>query len=206
MQEHEDLERELKELMRMEESGEGKGVDRKAAKARMRVLKNRLAAQRSREQAREYVQKLENTVQVLSNKSENLARRLAALEAENRLLKASMGVSVKEEMNNAEGCIGESAVLPINTSQQLDAAQALTLLLTWLLSTLLPLDVALDPKPPQNPPAQPSMLPLPSTQAIRRPGCSRSMRSLRLAGQLRCISGGGKPPATLQIPRPLVCL
>ena len=39
MQEHEDLERELKELMRMEESGEGKGVDRKAAKARMRVLK-----------------------------------------------------------------------------------------------------------------------------------------------------------------------
>jgi hypothetical protein len=39
MQEHEDLERELNELLRMEENGEGKGTDRKAAKARMRVLK-----------------------------------------------------------------------------------------------------------------------------------------------------------------------
>lgn len=48
-----------------------------AVKNRIRIIKNRLSAQRSREQARKYVEKLEGTVKVLSEESVLLARRLA---------------------------------------------------------------------------------------------------------------------------------
>jgi hypothetical protein len=58
-----------------------------AVKRRARMIKNRLSAKRSREQARDYVAKLENTVKVLSAESELLARRLAQVEAENRMLR-----------------------------------------------------------------------------------------------------------------------
>uniref|UniRef100_A0A6T8JE43 BZIP domain-containing protein n=1 Tax=Hemiselmis andersenii TaxID=464988 RepID=A0A6T8JE43_HEMAN len=57
-----------------------------AVKRRMRTIKNRLSAKKSREQAREYVDKLERSVRLLSDESDLLARRLAIVEAENKIL------------------------------------------------------------------------------------------------------------------------
>jgi len=57
-----------------------------AVKRRMRTIKNRLSAKKSREQARDYVDKLEQSVRMLSNESDTLARRLAIAEAENKIL------------------------------------------------------------------------------------------------------------------------
>jgi len=99
MQEHDALERELKELVLFEERGvdpTGKlsKMDKKAIKARVRMIKNRLAAKRSREHARTYVQELEGTLEALQSKNEALARRLAALEAENDKLKRNGGLPV----------------------------------------------------------------------------------------------------------------
>mmetsp|Transcript_6279 Transcript_6279/g.16050 ORF Transcript_6279/g.16050 Transcript_6279/m.16050 type:complete len:308 (-) Transcript_6279:232-1155(-) len=99
MQEHDALERELKELVLFEErgidpTGKWSKMDKKAIKARVRMIKNRLAAKRSREHARTYVQELEGTLEALQSKNEVLARRLAALEAENDKLKRSGGLSV----------------------------------------------------------------------------------------------------------------
>lgn len=141
MQEHDALERELKELIAFEErgvdlSGVGKWekMDKKQLKARVRMIKNRLAAKRSREHARTYVQELEGTLEALQAKNDALARRLAAVEAENEKLRRSKVVSGGE--NNTKSRTdraGEPAALP-NTSLQLDAVP---LLFISLLSTLL---------------------------------------------------------------------
>jgi len=142
MQEHEVLERELKELVAFEESGidlSGSGkyekMDKKTIKARVRMINNRLAAKRSREHARTYVQELEGTLEALQSKNEALARRLAAVEAENERLKRSK-TSSGDSSNNTKSKIdraSEPAALTY-TSLQLDAV---TLLLSMLLSTLL---------------------------------------------------------------------
>lgn len=143
MQEHEVLERELKELVTFEESGvdlSGSGkyekMDKKTIKARVRMIKNRLAAKRSREHARTYVQELEGTLEALQSKNEALARRLAAVEAENERLKRAKTSSGDPSNNNTRSKIdraSEPAALNY-TSLQLDAV---TLLLSMLLSTLL---------------------------------------------------------------------
>lgn len=142
MQEHEVLERELKELIAFEESGidlsgscKYEKMDKKTIKARVRMIKNRLAAKRSREHARTYVQELEGTLEALQSKNEALARRLAAVEAENERLKRAK-TSSGDSSNNTKSKIdraSEPAAL-IYTSLQLDAV---TLLLSMLLSTLL---------------------------------------------------------------------
>jgi hypothetical protein len=56
-------------------------------KRRMRTIKNRLSAKKSRDQAREYVEKLEKSVRLLSAESDALAQRLAIVEAENKILR-----------------------------------------------------------------------------------------------------------------------
>lgn len=142
MQEHDSLERELKELVAFEErgvdlSGVGKWekMDKKQLKARVRMIKNRLAAKRSREHARTYVQELEGTLEALQSKNDALARRLAAVEAENEKLKRAK-IASGGENNNTNGRTdraGEPAALPY-TSLQLDAVP---LLFISLLSTLL---------------------------------------------------------------------
>lgn len=153
MQEHDALERELKELIAFEErgvdlSGVGKWekMDKKQLKARVRMIKNRLAAKRSREHARTYVQELEGTLEALQAKNDALARRLAAVEAENEKLRRAKVVSGGENNKNGRtDRAGEPAALP-NTSLQLDAV---LLLFISLLSTLL-----LQPTPapaPQDP-------------------------------------------------------
>lgn len=95
-----------------------------AIKKRVRVIKNRLAAKRSREQARSYVQQLESTLSALAAKNDFLARRLAVVEAENCSLKRGLPTNVQKEAR------GEPAVLPYS-SLQLDG-----FLLIMLLSNL----------------------------------------------------------------------
>jgi len=156
MQEHDALERELKELIAFEErgvdvspGGKWSKMDKKAIKARVRMIKNRLAAKRSREHARTYVQELEGTLETLQSKNEALARRLAAVEAENNKLRrlegleAGNGGRTDEEEDKDHN---KPAVL--YTSQQLDAV------LFFFLSALLS---PLTPSPPSPPSPSPAL-------------------------------------------------
>lgn len=145
MQEHDALERELKELVLFEEqgvdpTGKWSKMDKKAIKARVRMIKNRLAAKRSREHARNYVQELEGTLEALQSKNEDLARRLAALEAENEKLKRNGGLPVvasrwDAKVDEAETKDRTSEPAALATSLQLDAV---LLLLSAIASTILP--------------------------------------------------------------------
>jgi len=134
VQPHVVLEQELQALLQEEMEGSedlvGKvdGCDddaKNAIKKRVRVIKNRLAAKRSREQARTYVQQLESTLNALAAHNEFLARRLAAVEAENDTLKR--GFAYRPESVNQKEIRGEPAVLP-TSSLQLDGLLLISLL------------------------------------------------------------------------------
>jgi len=148
-----------------------------AIKKRVRVIKNRLAAKRSREQARSYVQQLESTLNALAAQNEFLARRLAAVEAENCSLKRGLPTNVQKEAR------GEPAVLPYS-SLQLDG-----FLLIMLVSTLS----GIFPRPPVisslvNAKAKASQRP-PSagkSEQLHLKNPRRSRRRLRRAGLLLC--------------------
>jgi len=71
-QSHASLERELRRLSEKYSWDEAPP----SVKQRIRTIKNRLSAQRSREQARKYVEQLEGTVKELAEESDILARRL----------------------------------------------------------------------------------------------------------------------------------
>jgi len=187
MQEHDALERELKELVLFEERGvdpTGKlsKMDKKAIKARVRMIKNRLAAKRSREHARTYVQELEGTLEALQSKNEALARRLAALEAENDKLKRNGGLPVAggDERDVEETKDRNSEPAALATSLQLDAV----LFLSALLSTLLPslrLSAPLPPCPSSPRPDAKAALPGELAHAPLRCVTAASTR-LRRAG------------------------
>mmetsp|Transcript_57350 Transcript_57350/g.117388 ORF Transcript_57350/g.117388 Transcript_57350/m.117388 type:complete len:248 (-) Transcript_57350:349-1092(-) len=129
-QSHSQLERELEVLSNQEFHDSESFV---SVKQRVRVIKNRLSAKRSREQARDYVEQLESNVAYLASESDALARRLAQVEEENRKLREAESSS-KEIQSN--GCVEpthgsqveeekrttlcEPAVLP-QSSLQLDA-------------------------------------------------------------------------------------
>lgn len=134
VQPHVVLEQELQALLQEEMDGSedliGKadgGCDddaKNAIKKRVRVIKNRLAAKRSREQARTYVQQLESTLNALAAHNEFLARRLAAVEAENDTLKR--GFAYRPETTDQKEFRGEPAVLP-TSSLQLDGLLLISL-------------------------------------------------------------------------------
>jgi hypothetical protein len=187
MQEHDALERELAQLLALEESGGdggGKWGDSKQRKARVRQIKNRLAAKKSREHARTYVQELEGTLESLQAKNEDLARRLQLALEQNEALMRKMNKTDNKSINEGNDRIGEPAALPINTSLQLDAVPLLMLYLSVFLCLHLPQPEAQAAVPVPPPTMErPSLCP-PSTR--RR--ASRSVRSLRRAGELLCFS------------------
>eukprot|EP00285_Hemiselmis_virescens_P008488 CAMPEP_0173378380 /NCGR_PEP_ID=MMETSP1356-20130122/1542_1 /TAXON_ID=77927 ORGANISM="Hemiselmis virescens, Strain PCC157" /NCGR_SAMPLE_ID=MMETSP1356 /ASSEMBLY_ACC=CAM_ASM_000847 /LENGTH=307 /DNA_ID=CAMNT_0014331423 /DNA_START=169 /DNA_END=1088 /DNA_ORIENTATION=- len=132
-----------------------------AVKRRMRTIKNRLSAKRSREQAREYVEKLEGSVKVLEDESDSLARRLAIVEAENKILKqvdsrrlshaaardqddAMREASTTPTMIEEEG--QDEPAVPPKPSLQLDA-------LLLLFQTVAASQEASQPSGPTPPPA-----------------------------------------------------
>jgi hypothetical protein len=184
-QPHELLEQELNILLQGQGAGalevsdghcDGQSED---IKKRVRTIKNRLAAKKSREQARSYVQELESNLSRMRQQNEDLARRLALAEAENETLKRTMKCPLSPEKTTPNtgttNCDGEPAALP---SLQLDAV----LIAVMVLSSLIPANNL----PPSS---SPPLVLSPSMQTYATPsGVRRSCRSLRQAGQLLCIS------------------
>jgi hypothetical protein len=176
----EDLDGSVDDLARKIDSGDDEA--KTAIKKRVRVIKNRLAAKRSREQARTYVQQLESTLNALAAHNEFLARRLAAVEAENDTLKRGFSFRPQgtPEVNDQKGFRGEPAVLPLS-SLQLDG-----LFLISLLSVFLN---PISSSATTNPCKLETQYPPRSTQichGLRRRRSGRSKRHLRRAGLLLC--------------------
>lgn len=176
-QPHEALEQELEAL---EADGHDLGEDE--VRKRMRVIKNRLSAKKSREQARTYVQQLESSISALMAQHQALARRLAAVEYENVALRHQMYYS--QPLTPPQNHIDKPAVL--SKSPQLDAV----LVLVWAAMVLLS---GLVPVPPgssrRNQPPSHTPHPASAPQAATSPGPSarRSRRWLRRAGLLACV-------------------
>ena len=200
MKEHCLLEEELKDLLSTLENGdEDAGSDE--VKKRIRTIKNRLAAKRSREQARSRVDELERGYSLLVARNEALARRLAQVEMENVALRRGMSSSPNshtssskstgngQEENNIKHRVGDSAVVP--TPPQLGA----------VLLFLSSLSAASPPLPPHASMAAPRPLEahLRTKPARRPPAARRSSRALRRAGLLACIAHSShnipRPPA-----------
>ena len=174
-----------------------------AIKKRVRVIKNRLAAKRSREQARTYVQHLESTLSALAAHNDFLARRLAAVEAENDSLKRGLPTqNSHESLDKGDQMVfrGEPAVLPLS-SLQLDGIHLISFFMPLLHLILSqagewPVSVkaiAVGPPPPAVIPAQVAGSP-------RRTGCRRCKRLLRQAGLLTCPDHAGRFKAPLFVP------
>jgi hypothetical protein len=68
------------------------------------VIKNRLAAKKSREQARHYVQQLEHNLSLLGTESALLAARLAQCERENAQLRAQASMARHAETSQVAAC------------------------------------------------------------------------------------------------------
>mmetsp|Transcript_15067 Transcript_15067/g.37694 ORF Transcript_15067/g.37694 Transcript_15067/m.37694 type:complete len:244 (-) Transcript_15067:139-870(-) len=130
-QDHASLEVELKKLEDKYSWDEAPA----AVKRRMRTIKNRLSAKKSREQARDYVVSLEKSVQLLSKEGDLLAHRLAIVEAENKILQqvderrmtSAQSNSDKDKARDTtavpsnEGGGQEEPAVPSKPSLQLDA-------------------------------------------------------------------------------------
>ena len=78
--------------------------DDEEARHRLRVIKNRLAAKKSREQARHYVQQLEHNLSLLGTESALLAARLAQCERENAQLRAQASMARHAETSQVAAC------------------------------------------------------------------------------------------------------
>jgi len=116
-QPHAVLEQELETLTTA--TGQDQGEDE--VRKRMRVIKNRLSAKKSREQARDYVLKLEGSFSTLMAQHQSLARRLAMVEYENLSLRQHMYFS--QPSTPSQNHVEQPAVL--SKSPQLDAVLAL---------------------------------------------------------------------------------
>lgn len=116
-QPHEALEQELEALA----SADGHDLGEDEVRKRMRVIKNRLSAKKSREQARTYVQQLQSSISALMAQHQALARRLAAVEYENATLRHQLYYS--QPLTPPQNHIDKPAVL--SKSPQLDAVLAL---------------------------------------------------------------------------------
>lgn len=198
VKEHCLLEQELKELMSTMENGEEESGGSDEVKKRVRTIKNRLAAKRSREQARSRVDELERGYGLLVARNEALARRLAQVEMENAALRRGLSSSPhtpsasspkSPENGQEEGtkhCVGDSAVVP--TPPQLGAV------LLFLVSLS-----AASPAPSAAAPPAPHRAALRRASPSRsRPAPRRSSRALRRAGLLTCITHSCRriqPPA-----------
>jgi len=183
-QPHEELEQELRTLEEQCTTGDagGDGPDENIKK-RVRSIKNCLAAKKSREQARSYVQELEKKMSSLEQQNADLARRLAIAEAENDAFKRGLkrpAENCPEEQENREG---EPAVLP--SSLQLDAVLIMSFMVACLLGSTEASEgsfrtmwgLALG-----------GCLPAPQ----RHKGVRCSLRSLRRAGFLEAMSHLGR--------------
>mmetsp|Transcript_29922 Transcript_29922/g.43772 ORF Transcript_29922/g.43772 Transcript_29922/m.43772 type:complete len:201 (-) Transcript_29922:535-1137(-) len=161
-QPHAVLEQELETLTTA--TGQDQGEDE--VRKRMRVIKNRLSAKKSREQARDYVLKLEGSFSTLMAQHQSLARRLAMVEYENLSLRQHMYFS--QPSTPSQNHVEQPAVL--SKSPQLDAVLALV----WATSIMAVIGLF----PAQTPKSLVSSMsaPMPQAWAARTsPGPLRQM-------------------------------
>lgn len=174
---HEVLEQELETLTSV---GQEQGEDE--VRKRMRVIKNRLSAKKSREQARDYVQKLESSLSALMAEHQSLARRLAMVEYENATLRHQMYFA--QPPTPPQSHVDQPAVL--SNSPQLDAALVLVWATMVMCIGLVPFLATISRgnkalvQPSQ---ASPARLSAPGPG----PWARRSRHWLRRAGLLSCI-------------------
>ncbi|EKX45507.1 hypothetical protein GUITHDRAFT_163308 [Guillardia theta CCMP2712] len=187
------LEEELSILLQFQEkhdNGDSGEINGEELKKRVRVIKNRIAAKKSREQARTYVQKLESSLNAVMAHNDVLARRLALVESENRSLKHSMFMTGMnfQPMNNCNR-VDESAALS-TLSLLLDAV----LFMIAMASSFLPgfsLRAWEDNSPVHQLPAtlkQETCSLTWTRSTCHGRGARRCLRWLRMAGLLQCVA------------------
>ena len=103
-QPHQLLEQELETLSAGQDGNEDH------ARKRIRVIKNRLSAKKSREQARDYVHKLESSLNALMAQNQSLARRLASVEFENEALRQRQPATESQNHIDASRAVKVPAV------------------------------------------------------------------------------------------------
>ena len=178
-QPHEVLEQELENL-----TSRGQDYVEEEVRKRMRVIKNRLSAKKSREQARDYVQKLEGSISALTAQNQSLARRLAMVEYENATLRHQMYFA-QPSTTPPQNHVDQPAAL--SKSPQLDAVLALVwATLVMLIGLALPRPETLSTGSLSREPRSPWMrmfLTCPLTASWHSPGQRRlSLRRLGLLG------------------------
>ena len=178
-QPHEVLEQELENLT----SINSQDYVEEEVRKRMRVIKNRLSAKKSREQARDYVQKLEGSISALTAQNQSLARRLAMVEYENATLRHQMYFA--QPCTPPQNHVDQPAAL--SKSPQLDAVLGLVwATLVMLIGLALPRPETLSTGSLSREPRSPWMrrfLTCPLTVSWHSPGQRRlSFRRLGLLG------------------------
>lgn len=173
-QPHEVLEQELERLVAAGHDHEDQ------VRKRVRVIKNRLSAKKSREQARDYVQQLEQSLGALMAHNESLARRLALVEYDNVSLRHQL-YFVSQPTMPSQNPIDQPAAL--SKSLQMDLVLVMTIFVAWLVGHC--------PAPVRSPNPGRSAMPLkshPRREALSvpcpGPWARRSRRFLRRAALL----------------------
>jgi len=170
-QPHEVLEQELETLIT---AGQDQGEDE--VRKRMRVIKNRLSAKKSREQARDYVQKLEGSFSNLMAQHQSLARRLAMVEYENATLRHQMYYS--QPSTPPQNHVDQPAVL--SKSPQSDAVLALVwATMVALIGGLLLLTPGVNRTPVSGEASAPMPQALAQLAALTSPGSREPWVSVR---------------------------
>ena len=177
-QPHDVLEQELEALA----SADGPDMGEEEVRKRMRVIKNRLSAKKSREQARTYVQKLESSLSALMAQHQALARRLAAVEYENATLRHQMYFS--QPPTPPQNHIDKPAVL--SKSPQLDAVLVVVWMAMLLLSGLAPVNGSSSHRQASSPTPSTAWAP-PRSASSHGASARRARRWLHRAALVACI-------------------
>jgi hypothetical protein len=170
---HEVLEQELESLISAGQDHEDQ------VRKRVRVIKNRLSAKKSREQARDYVSQLEQSLSALMAHNQSLARRLALVEYDNVSLRQHLYFGSQPNTPPHQNPIDQPAVL--SKSLQMDPVLVLCMFVAWLIGH--------PPAPIRNPGSseaswEPSPWRAAPAEPCPGPWARRSRRFLRRAALL----------------------
>jgi len=97
-------------------------LDDKDQKTKERILRNRAAAQESRDKKRKYVSDLENTNKRLTDENETMNKKMKALEQHNAVLSSQL-MSITRQLANLQAQIKFNAAHPILFNDFCDSAR-----------------------------------------------------------------------------------
>lgn len=97
-------------------------LDDKDQKTKERILRNRAAAQESRDKKRKYVSDLENTNKRLTEENETMSKKMKALEHQNVVLSSQL-MSITRQLANLQAQIKFNAAHPILFDDFCDSAR-----------------------------------------------------------------------------------